>query len=546
MRSFLLLAATVLATVSQAQRTVGLIQHDADLPGYALFAPINSNVTYLIDGCGREVKHWSSTYSAGASAQLQPDGSLLRAGSVGNPDFHGGGNGGVIERFNWDGNLIWSYLLSNDSMCQHHDFTVMPNGNILTIVWELHPSAEAFAHGKDTSYSQTRLWSEKLLELHPTGPEQADIVWTWRAWDHLVQHFDPELPNFAQPSQRSERIDINYQVGPPSNLDWLHINSIAYNAERDEVLVSVHNFDEFWVIDHSTTTAEAAESTGGASGHGGDLLYRWGNPEAYGAGLLSDRKLFGQHHATWLPPEHPDAGKIMVFNNGRLRPEGNYSSVEIIDPALDTEGHYFLEPGTAAGPDTAFWTWTAPIPTDFYGMNLSGVFALDDGFYITDGPHGHFILIDGNGDQVWEYYNPVGQSGPVSQGTAPQLNAVFRSEHYPEDFPGFAGHDLTPGDEIELVPLPSLCLTSGVSYSATTGFQVRPNPATNRVILSPPGPVSKVELIDISGRSIALPFSGPPDAINCNVEGISPGMYTLVVIGTDLARSATKQLVISR
>ncbi|MBK8707544.1 MAG: aryl-sulfate sulfotransferase [Flavobacteriales bacterium] len=117
---------------------------------------------------------------------------------------------------------IWSYSLSNDSMCQHHDFTVMPNGNILTIVWELHSSADAFAHGKDTSYSQNHLWSEKLLELHPTGPDQADIVWTWRAWDHLVQNLDPELPNFAQSSQRPERIDINYRVGPPSNLDWLH------------------------------------------------------------------------------------------------------------------------------------------------------------------------------------------------------------------------------------------------------------------------------------------------------------------------------------
>ncbi|MBK6371616.1 MAG: aryl-sulfate sulfotransferase [Flavobacteriales bacterium] len=170
----------------------------------------------------------------------------------------------MIERFNWDGDLIWSYSLSNDSMCQHHDFTVMPNGNILTIVWELRSSADAFAHGKDTSYSQNHLWSEKLLELHPTGPDQADIVWTWRAWDHLVQNLDPELPNFAQSSQRPERIDINYRVGPPSNLDWLHINSIAYNAERDEVMVSVHNFDEFWVIDRSTTTAEAAGSTGGS------------------------------------------------------------------------------------------------------------------------------------------------------------------------------------------------------------------------------------------------------------------------------------------
>lgn len=546
MRSFLLIAATVLAIGSQAQRTVGLTQYDADIPGYGLFAPMNSNVTYLIDGCGREVKQWASTYSAGASAQLQPDGSLLRAGSVGNPDFHGGGNGGVIERFNWDGDLIWSYLLSNDSMCQHHDFTVMPNGNILTIAWELHSAADALAHGKDTSNVLPRLWSEVLLELHPTGPGQADIVWTWRAWDHLVQHFDPELPNFGQPSQRPARIDINYRVGPPSNVDWLHINSIAYNAERDEVLVSVHNFDEFWVIDHSTTTVEAAGSTGGASGHGGDLLYRWGNPEAYGTGLLNDRKLFGQHHATWLPPGHPDAGKIMVFNNGKLRPEGNFSSLEIIDPALDTDGHYPLAPGTAAGPATSFWTWTAPVPTDFFSMNLSGVFAVDDGFFLTDGPHGRFFHIDANDEQVWEYINPVNSTGPITQGNTPQFNAVFRCEWYPADFIGFAGHDLTPGDEIELDPLPSPCLTSGMASATNGTITVHPNPARDHVILSTTGGISAVELVDISGRILSLPHTRMGAQVSCDIAAIAPGTYTLKLIGADPVPIHTSRLVIVR
>ncbi|MBK6371617.1 MAG: hypothetical protein IPF64_17870 [Flavobacteriales bacterium] len=51
---------------------------------------MNSNITYLIDGCGREVKQWVSAHSAGATAQLQPDGTVLRAGSVSNVDFHGG------------------------------------------------------------------------------------------------------------------------------------------------------------------------------------------------------------------------------------------------------------------------------------------------------------------------------------------------------------------------------------------------------------------------------------------------------------------------
>jgi len=42
------------------------------------------------------------------------------------------------------------------------------------------------------------------------------------------------------------------------------------------------------VIDHSTTTAQAAGHSGGTYGKGGDLLYRWGNPNAYQHGTAAD------------------------------------------------------------------------------------------------------------------------------------------------------------------------------------------------------------------------------------------------------------------
>ena len=70
-----------------------------------------------------------------AMAYLRDDGCLVRAGRTGNPNF-GAGGAGDIELFNWEGDLKWSYLMSNDSVCQHHDLALLPNGHILALAWK--------------------------------------------------------------------------------------------------------------------------------------------------------------------------------------------------------------------------------------------------------------------------------------------------------------------------------------------------------------------------------------------------------------------------
>ena len=87
-------------------------------------------------------------------------------------------------------------------------------------------------------------------------------------WDHLIQDFDPSKANYGDVEDHPELVDINF--GSYSS-DWLHSNSIDYNEEFDQILLSVHNFHEIWIIDHSTTTEEAAGHTGGNSGKGGDI-----------------------------------------------------------------------------------------------------------------------------------------------------------------------------------------------------------------------------------------------------------------------------------
>ena len=114
------------------------------------------------------------------------------------------------------------------------------------------------------------------------------MVWEWWFFDHVVQDLDPAKPNYvgrARPSPTNPgRININLP-GRPLKRDWLHCNSMDYNAELDQIVInSVQG--EFYVIDHDGTfvAGEPAASIAKAAGPAGDFLYRFGDPARYEQG----------------------------------------------------------------------------------------------------------------------------------------------------------------------------------------------------------------------------------------------------------------------
>jgi len=387
--------------------------------GYNLFNPMTSKTAYLMDNDENVIKSWTSSYNPGLSLYLLDNGSLLRTASTGSSTFNTGGAAGRVEVFSWEGNLTWSFDYDSVSHRTHHDVEMLPNGNILLVAWELKSQSEAEAAGRNPGLiSDNELWPDHIIEIEPNGNSGGTIVWEWHVWDHLVQDYNASAPNYGVVADHPEKIDMNYVMSGPAGggADWNHINAIDYNAEYDQILVSVRNFSEIWVIDHNTTTEDA-------SGSAGDLLYRWGNPAAYDSGGISDQQLFVQHNAQWIDEGLVGEGNILIFNNGQGRPDGDYSSVVEIVPPVAGDGTY-----TAGLPLAPTWVYTNSVTTNFYASRISGAQRLKNGnTLICEGTEGYAFEVTTDGDLVWEYTG----SGEM-----------FRFERYAPDFAGFVRTEL--------------------------------------------------------------------------------------------------------
>jgi Spy/CpxP family protein refolding chaperone len=454
-------------------RPVGVtVNEPKALKGYTLVAPLNSTKAHLIDLDGRVVKTWDTGVTPGASTYFLENGNLLRTGSLGSKNkINGAAVGGRVLEIDWDGEVVWDFTYATDKSQPHHDICKMPNGNVLMIVWDKKNTEEAVAAGRRTDAAKTGVLADAIIEVKPTGKTTGEIVWEWRAWDHLVQDFDKTKANYGNVAQKPELIDLNFGSGILANMitkkedldklkdlgyvgggtqpppkgpggpggfsaDWLHTNAIAYNADLDQIVLSIHEFHEIWIIDHSTTKAEAAGHTGGKYGKGGDLIYRWGNPKAYRAGTNADQRLFAQHNAHWIPKGLPGAGNILVFNNGNGRPGGAHSTVDEVVLPVEKDGKYARKPGLPFGPDKPTWSYSAEKKNEFYAMLISGAQRLPNGnTLICSGPDGTVFEVTPEKQVVWKFTNPIrsgsGSGGPGGPG------GMFQPPKPGELMPGF-------------------------------------------------------------------------------------------------------------
>ncbi len=463
--------------LSADSTTVGLQYWDSlAWEGYTLFANNGGRAFYLIDNKGRAIHRWRVTDKTVGALYLLENGLVSQIGNLGNTSFL---NGGRVSLIDWDGNKTWSFDYSDSTHCQHHEAMWLPNGHMMTIAWELKTGDEAIAAGRDTTkLTADKLWPDHIIEVDPATDS---IVWEWHVWDHLIQDYDSTKANYGVVGDHRELVDLNFvDQGSPSAADWIHANALDYDSVFDQILFSARDLDEVWVIDHSTTTQEASGHTGGRQGMGGDLLYRWGNPQTYRAGDSADQIFYHQHHTSWVKPGLSGAGNITAFDNGLLRPGSSYSTAIEFTPPVDSTGHYEAPaPGEPYGPAAPTWQYIATPPESFYSPQMSSVQRLPNGnTLICEGNSGRFFELAPDTQTVWTYINPVTDTLPKYQGTAPAQNAVHRSPRYAPDYAGLQGHDLTPGYPVELYETRQYV---GVKQappagSVPVGLTVSPNP----------------------------------------------------------------------
>lgn len=412
-----------------------LIQYDASkaYEGYTLFSPMFSTKTYLIDMLGNVVHVWEHKGDPpGLHYILLENGNILgntrekpgpkpkpgepMAKPKPNPNPNkglnfGGGAKGLME-VDWDGNVVWEWIPGPEEGSLHHDFVRMPNGNTLTNAWEHVSKEKAMAGGRDPKETTNRgIAPDMIYEVDPNGK----VVWKWSAWEHRGMNSQKHL-------------DLNYitAVLPQhrfANPDWTHFNTVDYNPETDQILVDSREFGELYIIDHKT----------------GDIVYRWGNPYAYGKGeppaftTPGDQKLFGPHDAHWIKEGLPGAGNILIYNNGWAQPPINYSSVIEMDPNTGE----------------IVWEYKAKSNNSFYSHHISGAQRLPNGnTMVCSGTNGHFFEVTKEGEVVWEYINPVTFGGIKSWIDEPGSGMVFRAHRYGPDYPGLKGKKLKPQGQI--------------------------------------------------------------------------------------------------
>ena len=524
MKKTLLLLLVIIANTSLSAQSFN---------GFALYNSQGSNTTYLIDENQNIAHSWNLNTECNYAVLLKDNGNLIRGTKYNNNILGGAAEGGRVQEIAPDGSIVWDYIYSDANHLSHHDITLIGD-NVLLTAWEVKTISELDAYGYNNATSNK--WPTHFIELAPDGNGGANIVWEWYIWDHLCQDIDPNKPNYvANISDHPELIDINMiqSSGGPggggpggggpggNNGDWFHVNGVDYNEELDQIVFSSRHASEIYIIDHSTTTAEAATSSGGNSGMGGDILYRWGNPSNYG---MSGPQIIPSavHDSRWIPNDgRPNSGFLQVFNNSAM---GNgQSSVDGIKTPIDsTTGYTYTRiPGQPFEPLS--YTTRYECAYSANGQSASDRMSNGNIFINASGGQGGagvMYEVDSLENIIWGPYPAQSQKG-------------FR---YECDHPGIIALETYMTNTTTTSCFDN---TSNTLNSTTNNLLIYPNPTNSDFVVELTSLKNSsiiIEIYNLLGKNI---FSKKINNLSSrtketfNLKGMPEGMYFLKITAND-------------
>ena len=484
--------------------------------GYALYNKQNNNTTYLIDKDGNIAKTWNCNVACNYAVLLKENGNIVRGGVYSGNQLNGAAIGGIVQEIDHSGNTVWEYVYSNSNHCSHHDITLVGD-NVMLTAWEVKSTAELTQAGYSNASSEK--WPTHFVEIAQNG-SSGQIVWEWHIWDHLIQDHDQSKDNYGIVANHPELIDINMIAntggGPPgmNSGDWFHINGIDYNEDLDQIAFSSRHASEIYIIDHSTTTAQAATHSGGNSGMGGDIMYRWGNPSNYNT---SGNQVIpaAVHDIRWIENDgRPYGGYLQMFNNRGI--SNNQSTVDAIQTPIDPNNPntYSRIAGQAYGPttydDRYVCQYSAPGQSASNRMSNGNLFVNASG---GQGGSGIMYEVDQNDNIIWQYNG----NGPAK---------AFR---YECEYPGI----------INLLNNPC---SVGIDNQKEEITSINPNPSNGVFAISGLKAGSELVIFNAIGKRINIKISANN---TIDLSNYPNGIY-FVLIHTQDGEISSKKLILDK
>ena len=353
--------------------------------GLVLISDFTIESVVLIDIDNNIVNSWEVNDYNLLRSYLTPDSILVTISKLNNLP--------VLQKYDWDGLLLWTFIFEEGECLIHHEQVILPNGNILAICKETIIAEENIYFNED-------LVIDKIIEIEPLDNDQANIIWEWHFYDHLIQDYDPNMLNYGIISENPQLFNINAYN---SLGDFTHLNCVDFNSELNQIIFSSRSLNEVFIIDHSTTTEEAKSHIGGIYGKGGDFLYRWGNPINYNRGDFGDQKLHAPHAVNWINSDYPGGGNILLFDNEY---DVSISAIIEFQPPILSNGLYSLDANEPFEPNEYTWINHS---SNYYSLSHSGAFRMPNGntlitiFGVPPLYEIKIIEIDENGVLQWEY-----------------------------------------------------------------------------------------------------------------------------------------------